>query len=104
MTRFEEANHIWGISTVGRTNHQLFIPDAEFLGKAVNVRSAQNLAKIFGALAQLVARYIRIVEARGSNPLSSTTICLKTTVFRLFLFIRGVPAVDLLKSRGLSCL
>ena len=44
-----------------------------------------------GAIAQLVARYIRIVEARGSNPLSSTTICLKTTVFRLFLFIRGVP-------------
>ena len=33
----------------------------------------------------LVARYIRIVEARGSNPLSSTTICLKTTVFRLFI-------------------
>ena len=26
----------------------------------------------FGAIAQLVARYIRIVEARGSNPLSST--------------------------------
>ena len=26
-----------------------------------------------GAVAQLVERYIRIVEARGSNPLSSTT-------------------------------
>ena len=40
--------------------------------KAVNVKSAQNLAGIFGAIAQLVARYIRIVEVRGSNPLSST--------------------------------
>ena len=67
-----------GYSTVGRTNHQLFIPDAEFLGKAVNVRSAQNLAKIFGALAQLVARYIRIVEVSGSNPLCSTTVRPKT--------------------------
>ena len=28
--------------------------------------------KEYGALAQLVARYIRIVEVRGSNPLSST--------------------------------
>ena len=61
-----------------RTNHQLFIPDAEFLGKAVNVRSAQNLAKIFGALAQLVARYIRIVEVRSSNLLCSTTVRPKT--------------------------
>ena len=42
--------------------------------KAVNVKSAQNLAGIFGAIAQLVARYIRIVEVRGSNPLSSTKI------------------------------
>ena len=40
--------------------------------KAVNVKSAQNLTGIFGAIAQLVARYIRIVEVRGSNPLSST--------------------------------
>ena len=40
--------------------------------KAVNVKSTQNLAGIFGAIAQLVARYIRIVEVRGSNPLSST--------------------------------
>ena len=63
---------MWGISTVGRTSLQLFIPDAEFLGKAVVVRSAQNLAKIFGALAQLVARYIRIVEVTGSNPVCST--------------------------------
>ena len=41
--------------------------------KAVNVKSAQNLAGIFGAIAQLVARYIRIVEVSGSNPLCSTT-------------------------------
>lgn len=32
---------------------------------------------IDGAIAQLVARYIRIVEARGSNPLSSTIKGLK---------------------------
>ena len=29
-----------------------------------------------GAIAQLVARYIRIVEVRGSTPLSSTTFSL----------------------------
>ena len=63
----------WGISTVGRTSLQLFIPDAKLLGKGktVVVRSVQNLAKIFGALAQLVARNVRIVEVRGSNPLCS---------------------------------
>ena len=32
-----------------------------------------SIAYHFGAIAQLVARYIRIVEVRGSNPLSSTT-------------------------------
>ena len=35
----------------------------------------------YGALAQLVARYIRIVEVSGSNPLCSTTICLRTLMF-----------------------
>ena len=33
---------------------------------------AQKITTKFGAIAQLVARYIRIVEVRGSNPLSST--------------------------------
>ena len=33
---------------------------------------AQKINTKFGAIAQLVARYIRIVEVRGSNPLSST--------------------------------
>ena len=51
--------------------------------KAVNVKSAQNLARIFGAIAQLVARYIRIVEVRGSNPLSSTIFNQIRTVFHL---------------------
>lgn len=39
-----------------------------------------------GAVAQLVERYIRIVEARGSNPLSSTTTL---TVFVLALTHRA---------------
>ena len=58
----KNKNSIWGISTVGRTNHQLFIPDVEFLGKAVNVKSVQNLAKIFGALAQLVEQAFRCLS------------------------------------------
>ena len=32
----------------------------------------ERLGKTYGALAQLVARYIRIVEVSGSNPLCST--------------------------------
>ena len=34
---------------------------------------AQKINTKFGALAQLVARYIRIVEVTGSNPVCSTT-------------------------------
>ena len=64
---------MWDISTVGRTSLQLFIPAGGFRRKAVSVRSAQNLTREFGALAQLVARYIRIVEVTGSNPVCSTT-------------------------------
>ena len=45
---------MWGISTVGRTSLQLFIPVGGFRRKAVSVRSAQNLTREFGALAQLV--------------------------------------------------
>ena len=30
-----------------------------------------DAGKTYGAIAQLVARYIRFVEVRGSNPLSS---------------------------------
>ena len=58
-----------GISAVGRTKFSEVRPTL----KAVNGESAQNSPGIFGALAQLVARDIRIVEARGSNPLYSTT-------------------------------
>ena len=60
--------------------------------KAVNVKSAQNLARIFGAIAQLVARYIRIVEVRGSNPLSSTTVRPKTQ------FLDGYSILSIQKS------
>ena len=42
---------------------------------------------ICGALAQLVARNVRIVEVRGSNPLRSTTVRLKTNVFRRFFYV-----------------
>ena len=45
---------MWGISTVGRTSLQLFIPAGGSRRKAVSVRSAQNLTRKFGALAQLV--------------------------------------------------
>ena len=67
--RANEVNKPWGISTVGRTNFSDVRPTL----KAVNGESAQNSSGIFGALAQLVARYIRIVEVSGSNPLCSTT-------------------------------
>ncbi len=36
------------------------------------IRPARKKRSIYGALAQLVARYIRIVEVSGSNPLCST--------------------------------
>ena len=64
---------IWGISTVGRTSLPYFIPKTVKVGQTVNGESAQNLPRKFGALAQLVARNVRIVEVRGSNPLRSTT-------------------------------
>ena len=32
----------------------------------------KNALELYGALAQLVARYIRIVEVTGSNPVCST--------------------------------
>ena len=51
-TKFDKK--IWGISTVGRTSLQLFIPADGSRRKAVSVRSAQNLTREFGALAQLV--------------------------------------------------
>ena len=63
---------MWGISTIGRISLPYFIPKTVKVGQAVNGESAQNLPRKFGALAQLVARNVRIVEVRGSNPLRST--------------------------------
>ena len=40
---------------------------------------------MFGALAQLVARYIRIVEVTGSNPVCSTTFVRKLWFSDFFL-------------------
>ena len=50
----DQVPAMWGISTVGRTSLQLFIPAGGSRRKAVSVRSAQNLTRKFGALAQLV--------------------------------------------------
>ena len=63
-----------------------------------------------GAVAQLVERYIRIVEARGSNPLSSTTTstnCAERWGEALQLahprrLIRKVPLNDLPESHAVS--
>ena len=45
----------------------------EIIRKQLFGETAQKSHIIFGAIAQLVARYIRIVEVTGSNPVSSTT-------------------------------
>ena len=55
----DQVPAMWGISTVGRTSLQLFIPAGGFRRKAVSVRSAQNLTRKFGALAQLVEQAFR---------------------------------------------
>ena len=53
---------MWGISTVGRTSLQLFIPAGGSRRKAVSVRSVQNLTRKIGALAQLVERAFRCLS------------------------------------------
>ena len=90
----EQVNTTRGISTVGRTKFSDVRPTL----KAVNGESAQNSPGIFGALAQLVARYIRIVEVSGSNPLCSTTRKTLDSIrilgsFFIFLYNR-FPGVD----------
>ena len=40
--------------------------------ETVHDEFAENSSDLYGALAQLVARYIRIVEVTGSNPVCST--------------------------------
>ena len=61
----------WGISTVGRTNSSFRTPTPKHPIPAGCKRWSEIQPN--GALAQLVARYIRIVEVSGSNPLCSTT-------------------------------
>ena len=90
----------WGVSTVGRTSLPYFIPKTVNVGQAVNGESAQNLPRKFGALAQLVARNVRIVEVRGSNPLRSTKRPLREhLLFQRRLCNNGV-AVMATKKRG----
>ena len=86
---------MWGYSTVGRTKFSDVRPTL----KAVNGESAQNSPGIFGALAQLVARYIRIVEVTGSNPVCSTM----NPAFRcrIFCFIPLFLQVYFTKTAGL---
>ena len=55
----DQVPAMWGISTVGRTSLQLFSPAGGSRRKAVSVRSAQNLTRKFGALAQLVEQAFR---------------------------------------------
>ena len=92
----EQVNTTRGISTVGRTKFSDVRPTL----KAVNGESVQNSPGIFGALAQLVARYIRIVEVSGSNPLCSTTVRPKTQFSDGYFipFIQNSP-IEGLKSR-----
>ena len=40
---------------------------------AARVRSRDSLFEVYGSVAQLVARFVRNEEVRGSNPLRSTT-------------------------------
>ena len=54
---------------------------------ACGIILAVRVNESHGALAQLVARNVRIVEVRGSNPLRSTTVRLKTNVFRRFFYV-----------------
>ena len=74
-TPFLSGRSAWGISTVGRTNHPYLRPTGNQFRKPT-IGPMENLVGIvtkFWALAQMVARDIRIVEVRGSTPLCSTT-------------------------------
>ena len=69
----------WGISAVGRTNHAYLCPtpqrhprrNGQLLGQIQQWLKREEILPN-GALAQLVVRYIRIVEATGSTPVCST--------------------------------
>ena len=41
---------------------------------AARVRSRDSLFEVYGSVAQLVARFVRNEEVRGSNPLRSTKV------------------------------
>ena len=72
---------IRGISTVDRTRVTYFRPARV---KRCPKWSRFRLKSTFGALAQLVARYIRIVEVTGSNPVCSTPRPCRSTSARSF--------------------
>ena len=57
----------WGINSVGRVP-ALQAGCQEFDSPMLHARNT------FGAIAQLVARFVRIEEVRGSIPLSSTSL------------------------------
>ena len=79
---------IWGISTVGRTSLPYCRPRQPLVNQGNPFKMKGNVTRPadvkrgklprktsgnpYGALAQLVARDIRIVEVRGSTPLCST--------------------------------
>ena len=95
--------HIWGIGTVGRTNHTYCRPRQTLVNQGNPFKMKGNVTRPadvkrgklprktsgnpYGALAQLVARDIRIVEVRGSTPLCSTKT--KALFMSAFVFVRA---------------
>ena len=99
------GKHTWGISTVGRTSLPYCRPSGTLVNQGNPFKMKGNVTRPadvkrgklprktsgnpYGALAQLVARDIRIVEVRGSTPLCSTRgEALKSLDFRAFPFSR----------------
>ena len=73
---------LWSISTVGRPRHTF-----RTIRKLGSLH--KEMVQKLGALAQLVARDIRIVEARSSNLLCSTTnLALESAYFQGFFTLK----------------
>lgn len=67
-------------------------------------RSSSAIIKAYGALAQLGARHIRIVKARGSTPLCSTNPILhKTLLLCRWLCRHGLVVISKPKNQRILC-
>ena len=62
-------------------------------------RSSGAIIKAYGALAQLVARHIRIVKARGSTPLCST----RTILHKPYYFVGDFAVIAKRKNQKILC-